>query len=194
MIEVEDKLLSLDLFEKKFVCNLSACKGVCCIEGDAGAPLELEEIDILEESLDDIKPYMRKEGIEVIDKQGVFYMDEDNEPVTSLVKNGACAFVYFDENNSTKCSIEKAHSEGKLAFKKPISCHLYPIRVTKLRNYEAINFNQWDICSDACTLGTELNVKVYKFLKEPIIRKWGEPFFTELIQIDKEIDKGKSKK
>jgi hypothetical protein len=194
MIELGDKLLSLDLFEKKFVCNLSACKGICCIEGDAGAPLEMEEIDILEESLDVIKPYMRQEGIEVIEKQGVFYMDEDNEPVTSLVKNGACAFVYFDKNNSTKCSIEKAHSEGKLDFKKPISCHLYPVRVTKLRNYEAVNFNQWDICSDACTLGTELNVKVYKFLKEPIIRKWGERFFTELIQIDKEIEKEKSKK
>jgi hypothetical protein len=194
MIEVDDKLLSLDLFEKKFVCNLSACKGICCIEGDAGAPLEMEEIDILEESLDVIKPYMRQEGIEVIEKQGVFYMDEDNEPVTSLVKNGACAFVYFDKNNSTKCSIEKAHSEGKLDFKKPISCHLYPVRVTKLRNYEAVNFNQWDICSDACTLGTELNVKVYKFLKEPIIRKWGERLFTELIQIDKEIEKEKSKK
>jgi hypothetical protein len=194
MIEVDDKLLSLDLFEKKFVCNLTACKGICCIEGDAGAPLEMEEIDILEESLDAIKPYMRQEGIEVIEKQGVFYMDEDNEPVTSLVKNGACAFVYFDKNNSTKCSIEKAHSEGKLDFKKPISCHLYPVRVTKLRNYEAVNFNQWDICSDACTLGTELNVKVYKFLKEPIIRKWGERFFTELIQIDKEIQKEKTKK
>jgi len=194
MIELGNKLLSLDLFEKKFVCNLNACMGACCIEGDAGAPLEMEEIDLLEESLDIIKPYMRQEGIEVIDKQGVFYMDEDNEPVTSLVKNGACAFVYFDKNNSTKCSIEKAHSEGKLDFKKPISCHLYPVRVTKLRNYEAINFNQWDICSDACTLGTELNVKVYKFLKEPIIRKWGERFFTELIQIDKEIEKEKSKK
>ena len=191
MIELGDKLLSLDLFEKKFVCNLTACKGICCIEGDAGAPLEMEEIDILEESLDVIKPYMRQEGIDVIEKQGVFYMDEDNEPVTSLVKNGACAFVYFDKNNSTKCSIEKAHSEGKLDFKKPISCHLYPVRVTTLRNYEAVNFNQWDICSDACTLGTELNVKVYKFLKEPIIRKWGERFFTELIQIDKEIDREK---
>ena len=194
MIELGDKLLSLDLFEKKFVCNLNACKGACCIEGDAGAPLEMEEIDVLEESFDVIKPYMRQEGIDVIEKQGVFYMDEDNEPVTSLVENGACAFVYFDKNNSTKCSIEKAHSEGKLDFKKPISCHLYPLRVTKLRNYEAVNFNQWDICSDACTLGTELNVKVYKFLKEPIIRKWGERFFTELIQIDKEIEREKSKK
>lgn len=194
MIELGNKLLSLDLFEKKFVCNLNACKGACCIEGDAGAPLELEEIDILEESLDVIKPYMREEGIDIIEKQGVFYMDEDNEPVTSLVKNGACAFVYFDKNNSTKCSIEKAHSEGKLNFKKPISCHLYPVRVTKLRNYEAVNFNHWDICSDACTLGSELNVKVYKFLKEPITRKWGEEFFTELIQIDTEIENENLKK
>lgn len=194
MIEIEDKLLSLDLFEKRFVCNLNACKGICCVEGDSGAPLTLEEVDIIEESLDVIKPYMNEKGIDIVDKQGVFYMDDDNEPVTSLVNNVECAFVYFDENKMAKCAIEKANREGKLDFKKPISCHLYPIRVAKLRKFEALNFNQWDICDDACSLGKELDVKVYQFLKEPIIRKWGESFFQELIQIDKEIEAQKQKK
>jgi len=189
MIEVEDKLLSTDIFEKRFVCNLNACKGACCVEGDSGAPLTEEEVNILEEDLDVIKSYMRKEGIEAVDKQGVFYMDFDNEPVTTLVNEKECAFVFFDENGIAKCAIEKAHKEGKTNFKKPISCHLYPIRVAKLRIYTAVNYNKWNICSDACTLGEQLNVKVYQFLKEPIIRKWGNEFFEELVKIDTELEK-----
>ena len=188
MIEIEDKLISLDIFEKKFVCDLHACKGACCIEGDAGAPLKYEEIDIIEENLEAIKPYLRKEGLEAIEKTGVFYMDEDNEPVTTLVNGSECAFVFFDENNITKCGIEKAHSEGKIDFKKPISCHLYPIRVANLRKFQAINYNQWDICKPACTCGVKLNVPVYKFLKEPIIREWGESFFNELEVVAKELE------
>lgn len=191
MIEIEGKLLSLDLFEKEFVCNLSACKGACCEEGDSGAPLTFEEVDTLEESLEIIRPYMTEEGREVVDSQGVFYMDHDNEPVTSLVNGKECAFVTYDDNGITKCGVEEAYNDGKIDFKKPISCHLYPIRVAKLRKYEAINYDKWSICSDACKLGEELNVKVYQFLKEPIIRRWGEKFFGELIQIDEEIQKNK---
>jgi hypothetical protein len=188
MIEIEDKLISLDIFEKKFVCDLNACKGACCVEGDAGAPLNMDEIDIIEESLEAIKPYMRQEGIDAIEKSGVFYMDEDNEPVTTLVNGSECAFVYFDENNITKCSIEKAHKEGKLDFKKPISCHLYPIRVAKYRKFQALNYNEWHICKPACACGNELNVPVYKFLKEPITRAWGESFFNELELVAKELE------
>jgi len=191
MIEIEGKLLSLELFEKEFVCNLSACKGACCVEGDAGAPLTYEEVDILEDSLGKIRPYMTEKGKEVIDGKGVFYMDQDNEPVTSLVNGRECAFVSYDKNGVTKCSVEDAYNDGEITFKKPISCHLYPIRVAKLRKYEALNYDKWKICSDACKLGAELNVKVYQFLKEPIIRKWGEEFFEELTQIDQEIHKNK---
>lgn len=187
MIEIEDKLISLDIFEKKFVCDLNACKGACCVEGDSGAPLTYEEIDIIEENIEKIKPFMRKEGLDAIEKTGVFYMDEDNEPVTTLVNDKECAFVFFDENNITKCSIEKAHSEGKLDFKKPISCHLYPIRVAKYRKFEAVNYSQWDICKPACACGNKLDVPVYKFLKEPIIRKWGNAFFEELEKVAKEL-------
>ncbi|MCB9198845.1 MAG: DUF3109 family protein [Flavobacteriales bacterium] len=187
MIEIDDKLISLDLFEKKFVCDLNACKGACCVEGDAGAPLSMEEIDTIEENIEVIKPYMRTEGIEVISQSGIFYMDEDNEPVTSLVNNKECAFVTFDQNNIAKCAIEQAHADGKLNFKKPISCHLYPIRVAKYRAFEAINYSEWHICKPACECGKNLNVSVYKFLKEPIIRKWGESFYKELENIDKEL-------
>ncbi len=189
LIEVKDKVVSLDIFQKNFVCDLNACKGACCIEGDSGAPLKLEEVDILEEDLEQIKPYMRKEGIEAIEKNGVFYMDWDNEPVTTLVNNKECAFVYFDEKGITKCAIEKAHKEGKTKLKKPISCHLYPIRVQKYTDFEALNYAEWNICKPACECGSKLNVSVYKFLKEPITRAFGEEFYTELEQIDMELAK-----
>lgn len=192
MIEIGDKLISLDVFQKRFVCDLSACKGACCVEGDNGAPLEEEEINIIEDNLDAIVPYMRKEGIEAVNKSGVFYMDEDNEPVTTLVNEKECAFVFFDENNITKCSIEQAYNEGKIDFKKPISCHLYPIRVSKLRNYLAVNYSHWNICNAACKLGTSLDIKTFKFLKEPIIRKWGENFYKEMELVDLELEKKKS--
>lgn len=191
MIEIGDKLISLDVFEKRFVCDLSACKGACCVEGDNGAPLEEEEIGIIEDNLEAIKPYMRQEGLDAVAKTGVFYMDEDNEPVTTLVNDRECAFVFFDENNITKCSIEQAHNKGEINFKKPISCHLYPIRVSKLRNYLAVNYSHWSICNDACKLGEELNVKTFKFLKEPIIRKWGEEFYKEMELMDEALEKAK---
>lgn len=191
MIEIGDKLISLDVFEKRFVCDLSACKGACCVEGDNGAPLEEEEIGIIEDNLEAIKPYMRKEGLDAIAKTGVFYMDDDNEPVTTLVNDAECAFVFFDENNITKCSIEEAYNRGEIDFKKPISCHLYPIRVSKLRNYLAVNYNHWNICNPACTLGEALNVKTFKFLKEPIIRMWGEAFYKEMERVDEELEQEK---
>jgi hypothetical protein len=187
VIEVGDKLISDELFRKEFVCNLNACKGACCVEGDTGAPLELDEIDLLEEHLDAIKPFMVTKGIEAVDKQGVFYMDHDNNPVTMLVKGAECAFVYRDEVGITKCAVETAYREGKIPFNKPISCHLYPIRVEKLRSGIALNYDRWPICNDACTLGEQLGVPVYKFLKEPIIRAYGEPFYQDLEKIEIEL-------
>jgi len=178
MVEIDDKLISLDVFEKRFVCDLSACKGACCVEGDNGAPLEEDEVGIIEDNLEAIKPYMRKEGLDAVAKTGVFYMDEDNEPVTTLVNDA-----------ESKCSIEEAYNKGDISFKKPISCHLYPIRVAKLRNYLAVNYSHWSICKDACKLGTELNVKTFRFLKEPIIRKWGEAFYEDMERVDAELER-----
>lgn len=192
LIEVDDKVVSTQIFERKFVCDLNACKGACCVEGDAGAPLTMEEIDLIEEDLEAIKPYMRPEGIEAINKSGIFYMDIDNEPVTTLVNGKECAFVYFDEAGITKCAIEQAHKEGKTSFKKPISCHLYPIRAKKFHEFTALSYNEWDICSPACACGKALDVPVFKFLKEPIIRAYGSSFYKELETVDKEIKNQKS--
>lgn len=187
LVEIDNKIVSTQIFDRKFVCDLNACKGACCVEGDAGAPLTFEEVSILEDELDVIKPYMRAEGIQAVDKGGVFYMDQDNEPVTTLVNGKECAFVYFDEQGITKCAIEKANKEGKLDFKKPISCHLYPIRTKKFKEFEALNYDQWAICSPACACGEKLDVPVFRFLKEPLIRKYGEAFFTELENVDREM-------
>jgi hypothetical protein len=180
LLEVKDKVVSTQLFERKFVCDLNACKGACCIHGDSGAPLTLDEIDILEEDLEGIKPFMRKEGIAAVKETGVFCMDEDNEPVTTLVNGEECAFVFFDEKGITKCAIEEAYLQGKTSFKKPISCHLYPIRVMDFHEKEALTYNEWDICVPACACGDKLDIPVYKFLKEPIIRAFGEEFYSEL--------------
>ncbi len=187
LIEIEDKVVSTQIFERKFVCDLNACKGACCIEGDSGAPLTFEEISVLEDDLDAIKPYMRPEGIAAVEKTGVFYMDQENDAVTTLINEKECAFVYFDDHGITKCSIEQAHKDGKTDFKKPISCHLYPIRVKQFQDFTALNYSSWDICSPACACGDELNVPVYKFLKEPLIRAFGQLFFDELLVVDQEL-------
>ncbi len=185
LIEVKDKIVSTQLFDKKFVCDLNACKGACCIEGNSGAPLTLDEIDLLEENIEKIMPFMRPEGIEQVEENGVFYMDEDNEAVTTLVNGGECSFVYFDENNITKCGIEQAYNSGKIDFNKPISCHLYPIREKQFNDFRALTYDVWPICAPACACGDKLDVPVYRFLKGSIIRAYGEDFFEALEEVDK---------
>ncbi len=191
IVEINNKLISSEIFEKQFVCDLNACKGACCVEGDDGAPLTMDEVDLLEEHIDDIKPFMTQEGIDVVERKGVFYMDRFNEPVTTLIKGKDCVFVTLDEKGITKCGVENAYREGKIPFNKPISCHLYPIRVKKAPSFEAINYDRWQICNPACQLGEQLKVPVYKFLKEPLIRKYGEAFYKELEIVEEELKKGK---
>lgn len=191
IIEIDNKLISSEIFENKFVCDLNACKGACCVKGDAGAPVTLEEIDILEEELENIKPFLRSEGIEMLEKSGVFYVDTTNEMVTTLVNNAECAFAVFDANGIAKCGIEDAYNAGKTTFKKPISCHLYPIRVVDKKEIKIINYDRWDVCNPACTLGESLNVKTFRFLKEPIIRAFGVEFYNELEIVDAEINHSK---
>ena len=189
LIEIQDKIVSTQIFERKFVCDLNACKGACCVHGDAGAPLSIEEASIIEDDLEKIIPFMRPEGVKAVEEIGVFYMDQDNEPATTLVNDEECAFVYFDENGITKCAIEAAHKAGVTDFKKPISCHLYPIRLKKFNDFTAVNYDHWDICAPACKCGQELDVPVFRFLKEPIIRAFGEDFFQELTVVDEELRK-----
>ena len=189
MIQIDDKLISEDLFSEEFVCNLAKCKGICCVEGDAGAPLDKDETKILDEIYPKIKPYLRPEGIQAIEEQGTYTLDFEGDLVTPLVNNAECAYVIFDEKGYTKCAIEKAYEDGVIDWQKPISCHLYPIRITEYSNFSAINYHEWDICSDACTLGKELGVKVYQFLKKPLIRKYGEEFYQTLSEAAEEWEK-----
>lgn len=194
MIEIEGKLISDTLLEKRFVCDLTACKGACCIEGDAGAPLEKAETKMLDKIYPKIKKYLRPEGIKAIEKQGKWIKADDGELETPLVNNAECAYVIFDTSGTTKCGIEKAYEDGVIDYKKPISCHLYPIRVKETKAGPILNYDEWDICKAACKLGKKLDVKVYEFLKEPLIRKFGEEFFEQLTEADNFIAKKKDAK
>lgn len=184
MIQVGEVLLSEDLFTEHFVCDLNACKGACCIEGDAGAPLTAEEVGIIEDEIDAILPYLTEEGKRSIEKLGIFDVDTDGEFVTSLNNGKECAFTTYDKNGTAKCGIEDAHRAGALGFKKPISCHLYPVRVSKLRLHDALNYHKWNICAPACECGSKLKVKVFQFLKEPLIRKYGNEWYQQLLEAD----------
>lgn len=186
-------ILSEDIKDKDFVCNIAKCKGICCIEGDSGAPLEDDEIPVIEAAFDKVKPYLRPEGVMAIEEQGTWVVDSDNDVVTPLVNGKECAYVIFDDNGITKCGIEKAWEDGAVDFRKPISCHLYPIRAKKYDEFEALNYDRWDICSDACTLGQELKVPVYKFAKDALVRKFGEEWYKELeVIIAKKIEEDKN--
>ncbi len=179
MIEIDGKIISFEVFQKKFVCDLSACKGACCVEGDSGAPLSDDEVEILEEIYPIVKPYMTAEGIAAIEAQGTSIMDWEDEYVTPLVDNKECAYVTY-ENGITKCAIEIAWKEGKVDFPKPVSCHLYPIRIKEYKEFHAVNYDKWDICKPACDCGEKLQVPVYKFVKNAIIRRYGNDFYNEM--------------
>ncbi|MEP7322514.1 MAG: DUF3109 family protein [Saprospiraceae bacterium] len=184
MLEIQGKLISLDIIEKKFVCNLSRCKGACCVEGDAGAPLNTDEIIWLKENLEVLLPYLDEEGAKVA-REKVFEKTSASTFCTPLKKDRACIYSSRNGQGILQCNIEKAYQDGTTDFIKPISCHLYPIRITKEedQNWEALNYDEWDICSPACQLGTELGVPVYKFLKSPLIRKYGQGFYDELEEV-----------
>jgi hypothetical protein len=186
MIALGHTLISEDVFDKKFVCDLNACKGECCVSGDSGAPLNKKELKTLDKVYPHVKPYMNEKGVAAVEKQGTYVLDSDGDYTTTLVSDGAeCAFVYFDEKNIAKCAIEKAYMEGKIEWKKPISCHLYPIRINEFKDYDAVNYHTWHICKPACECGQQLDVPVFKFLKEPLIRKYGESWYEELEQVYK---------
>lgn len=188
MFQVGKAIVSEDVLDKEFVCNLSACKGQCCIDGDAGAPLDKEETAILDQIYDKVKPYLRPEGIEAIESQGKWVVGEDGEYETTLINGGECAYVIFD-GATALCGIEQAYNEGLVEWKKPISCHLYPIRIKEYSQFSAVNYHKWHICDDACSLGKELEVPVYKFLIDPLIRKFGGEWYQELELVAEEWQK-----
>ena len=189
MIQIDDKIISLELFTARFCCDLGACRGECCVDGNAGAPLDEEEIAQLEGEWDNYAPYMTPEGKQAIEDQGVAVIDEDGDLTTPLVNGAECAYT-INENGVTWCAIEKAWSEGKTPFRKPISCHLYPIRLVKLSNgLTGLQYHRWEVCRAAEILGAQKGEPLYKTLKEPIIRRFGETFYTEMESCEAELRK-----
>lgn len=180
MILIDDILVSRAVVEEEFVCNLNACKGACCVEGDEGARVTADEIKIIENLYEKVKPYLTKEGVKKIETSGFYYTKEDGKLALETLNDKACVFLNYDENNVALCGIQQAHADGVVDWPKPVSCHLYPIRIDEYKEFDAVNYYEWDICSAACTLGKQLKMPVYKFLKEPLIRKYGETFFEQL--------------
>lgn len=179
MIKINNSLVSIDLIEKNFICNLEKCKGACCVHGDSGAPLLEEEVRILEEIFPLLKKYLQPSGIEVIEKQGVFYIDAENEYVTQLINRKECAFTIFS-NGIAQCGIEKAFIDKKVNFQKPVSCHLYPVRIRKYTEFNAVNYDKWDICKPAINLGNQHNTPLYKFVEKALLRKFGKDWYQQL--------------
>jgi hypothetical protein len=183
MIAIENILVSDQVVEEQFVCDLTKCKGGCCEDGDAGAPLEVEELAHLNNAYPFVKSYMTAEGIREIEKAGKYVYDQEFGWVTPTINSQICAYGYKDKQGIVKCAIEQAYNDGKITWKKPISCHLFPIRLKKSKHGETefVNYEpREDLCSAACKLGKKLKVPAYIFLKEAIIRKYGEEFFDTL--------------
>jgi hypothetical protein len=184
MIIIDNVLVSDQVVEEQFVCDLTKCKGGCCEDGDAGAPITKEEKDFIKEFYEIVKPYMTSRGIKEIEKQGLFLYDRSFGWVTPTINGGICAYGYKDEKGIIKCAFEQAYNDGKISWKKPISCHLFPIKISKSKHdpdMEYMNYEpREDLCQAACSLGEKLKVPAYVFLKESIIRKYGEEFYNAL--------------
>lgn len=185
MFQLGKTIVSEVILENEFVCNLSACKGACCVDGDAGAPLSGEETKILEKIYPKIKSFLTPDGIAAIEAQGAWRIGTDGDKETPLVDEKHCAYVIYD-GKTALCGIEQAYNQGVIDWKKPVSCHLYPIRVKDFTEFAAVNYDKWEICDDACSLGKELQVPVYKFVKEALIRRFGEDWYAELEKIAEE--------
>ena len=182
MIQIRDTILSDEIFEEAFICDLCKCKGACCVEGDSGAPLEVEEFEAIQRILLEIWDELSSPAKKLIEKQGIAYTDYDGELVTSIINGKECVFTYFDESGVCKCLIDKAFREKRVSVPKPISCHLYPIRLQQFADFTAINYNEWKICKPAVRLGQQKGVKIYEFLREPLIRKFGEEWYREVCE------------
>lgn len=205
IVEINNVLVSLDIITECFCCDLTKCKGQCCIEGDAGAPVTIDEIDEIENYLDDVWPHLSASAQAVIDKQGVAYNDPEGELVTSIVNGKDCVFTCYDNlkitdetaengtvtvNNCCLCAYERLYRQGKTKWCKPISCALYPIREKKLKNgLVGITYNRWEVCKDAVAKGKALNIPIYIFLREPLIKRFGEEWYNELCNVAEEIKK-----
>lgn len=187
MIMIKDIIVHPDVFKECFVCDLEQCKGICCVEGDFGAPLEEGEVREIDKNLSAVKPYMTKAARKLLSKSGFYERDPDADLVTQCLDGRDCVFAYPGKDGIYKCAIETAWEHGASSFRKPVSCHLYPIRVNKIKHLEGVSYNRWNICKPACTLGNKLGVPLYVFLKEPLIRKYGEDWYKDLVSVADEV-------
>lgn len=188
MFQIGSTLVSEEILENDFVCNLSSCKGECCVAGDAGAPVTEEEKEILAEVYPVVKPLLRQSGVDAIEVQGTCVVGDDGELETPLIEGKECAYVIYDDKTAI-CGIEQAYNQGFIGFKKPVSCHLYPVRVKQYSEFQGVNYDRWEICDDACQLGKSLEVPVYQFVKEALIRKFGTVWYEELELVAQELKK-----
>ncbi len=186
MIQIGDKIVSRELFTNHFVCHLEKCEGNCCVFGDSGAPLENGEADLLEKNIDRIAPFMSAEGLRAVKEKDAWVIDSDGDQVTPLVGREECAYVFFEEGIA-RCAVEKAFEERSINFQKPVSCHLYPIRIGKLKNAIALNYHQWSICEPARILGKQEEMPVFRFLKDSVIRVFGTEFYNEMESAYREL-------
>jgi Protein of unknown function (DUF3109) len=193
MLKIENSVCSFDILEKEFSCNIKKCKGACCVLGDSGAPLEDHEVEILRNVFPNIEPYMSDKGIKAVKMQGTSVIDKDGDHVTTLINHKECAYVVFEDGIAI-CAIEKAYEAKAISFQKPVSCHLYPIRITKYKDFEALNYHEWDICKPALDLGHKKKVPLFQYLSVPLIRKYGKSWFDKLEIASKEVFKYLEKK
>lgn len=188
IIQVGNVILSSDIFTEYFCCDLDACKGECCVEGDSGAPLTMDEVGELESVLDEVWPELSASAQATIDHQGVAYTDCEGDLVTSIVNGKDCVFTCYGNNDCCFCATDKAYREGRTAWCKPISCALYPIREKRFKDgTSGLQYHRWNICRPAVKKGRELNLRIYQFLKDPLTRRFGEEWYNELCEVAKQI-------
>lgn len=183
MIQIQNTLLSDEIFEIQFICDLCKCKGECCVEGESGAPITREEFLQIQDILPEIWDDLSQKSQELINTQGIAYTDIDGELVTSIVNGKECVFTHFDENGVCKCAIDTAFREGRISVQKPVSCHLYPIRVMEYDTFTAVNYQRWSLCRPALKQGRKAGLPLFRFLKEPLIRKFGEEWYQEVCEV-----------
>ena len=194
MIAIQDTLVSEEILDKQFVCDLQACKGACCVEGESGAPLDQDELEQLEHVWPKVRSYLPPDGVRAIETQGLYVIDSDGDHVTPLVNNAHCAYTLFEKDGTAKCGIEKAWKEGKISFRKPVSCHLYPVRLKQGSPFIKVEYHAWKICKPACACGDKLKVSVFHFLKEALVRRFGKTWYDAMDRVDQERSKQMHKK
>ncbi len=185
MFQIGKTIVSESIIDNEFICNLSACKGACCVRGEAGAPLTSDEAQWLSDNRSTIESFLPESGRDALQEQGAFLKNGSGEYETPLVQGRECAYTYFETDGSAHCGIERAHKEGEVTLLKPISCHLYPLRIQDYSEFSAVNYHHWSICSDACALGAHLKIPVYQFVKDALILKFGQDWYDELCRVAK---------